>query len=111
MFQEFYHDEHYDTSSCYIKTDTNSNSNDFIIIGLEAMGWGALSAFSFPLGAIVSLFYVPKDHIIGLFLGFGNGALLCALSVDMFATFVYEYHELHTEVSRFVVGLSIVIVN
>eukprot|EP00300_Choanocystis_sp_HF-7_P016303 c19370_g1_i2.p1 GENE.c19370_g1_i2~~c19370_g1_i2.p1 ORF type:complete len:342 (+),score=83.83 c19370_g1_i2:195-1220(+) len=53
--------------------------------------WGAISAFSFPLGAGLALLHIPNPRTVGMLMGFGNGALLCALSVEMFGSSEHSF--------------------
>ncbi len=53
-------------------------------IGITAFGWGILSAISLPLGAILGLWWCPKKKINSAFMAFGAGALLFALTIELF---------------------------
>jgi len=46
---------------------------------------GIISAISLPLGALTIRFWQPSSRIIALLMAFGAGALLFALTVDLFA--------------------------
>jgi zinc transporter ZupT len=37
------------------------------------------------------MFYVPNDYTTGVMMGFGNGSLLCALAVEMFASCASDF--------------------
>jgi zinc transporter, ZIP family len=49
-----------------------------------ALGWGALAASSLILGALLGLARRWPDVLIGLVLAFGAGALISAVSFDLF---------------------------
>ncbi len=46
---------------------------------------GIISAASLPLGALTTLFWTPGDRAIAWFMAFGAGALLSAVTIDLFA--------------------------
>lgn len=52
---------------------------------VEAFGWGLLSAFSLFLGAVLALTFPTSPLVNGLIMSFGAGALLFAVSIEMFA--------------------------
>ncbi|MCB0341391.1 MAG: cyclic nucleotide-binding domain-containing protein [Pseudobdellovibrionaceae bacterium] len=54
-------------------------------INLEAFAWGVASAISLPLGAAVGLLLRPRQRINSAFMAFGAGALLFALTIELFA--------------------------
>ncbi|HEY1275677.1 MAG TPA: hypothetical protein VGF25_12225 [Thermoleophilaceae bacterium] len=49
-----------------------------------ALGWGSLSAFSLVLGALLAVARSWSDRIVGLVLAFGAGALISAVSFELF---------------------------
>jgi ZIP family zinc transporter len=51
---------------------------------IEAIGWGALAASSLVIGALISLVRPWPDELVGLVLAFGAGALISAVSFDLF---------------------------
>jgi zinc transporter, ZIP family len=51
---------------------------------LAALGWGALAASSLVIGAIVGLARPWPPQVVGLVLGFGAGALIAAVSFELF---------------------------
>lgn len=53
--------------------------------GVLALLLGLGSAASFPLGAILGMMYPLKKDILAILLSFGSGALLNALSIELFA--------------------------
>eukprot|EP00300_Choanocystis_sp_HF-7_P020433 c2058_g1_i1.p1 GENE.c2058_g1_i1~~c2058_g1_i1.p1 ORF type:complete len:483 (-),score=100.26 c2058_g1_i1:94-1542(-) len=82
VLQNLVHDPHYDEHSC----ETHHADVHLPTIGLQAFGWAALSAISFPIGAVVGRSLNLSHLVLGLLMGFGNGALLCALTVEMFGS-------------------------
>jgi ZIP family zinc transporter len=50
----------------------------------EALGWGALAASSLVIGGLISLVRPWPDELVGLVLAFGAGALISAVSFDLF---------------------------
>ena len=51
---------------------------------LAALGWGALAASSLVVGALLGLARPWSDRLVGLVLCFGAGALISAVSFDLF---------------------------
>jgi ZIP family zinc transporter len=51
---------------------------------IEALAWGAFAASSLVIGALVSLARPWPDELVGLVLAFGAGALISAVSFDLF---------------------------
>ena len=52
--------------------------------------WGAISAVSLPIGALFGLWLRPSTKITSAFMAFGGGALLFALTIELFG------HALHS---------------
>ena len=52
---------------------------------LTALGWGALAASSVMIGAVLGCLRSWPTRPLGLLLGFGAGALLSAISFELFA--------------------------
>ncbi|MBT4761780.1 MAG: cyclic nucleotide-binding domain-containing protein [Bdellovibrionaceae bacterium] len=50
----------------------------------SALFWGALSAVSLPIGALLGIWLKPKQKINSAFMAFGAGALLFALTIELF---------------------------
>jgi CRP-like cAMP-binding protein len=50
-----------------------------------AVGLGALSAASLPLGAITARLWQPADRMLGILTAFGAGALLAAVTISIVA--------------------------
>jgi len=59
---------------------------------LMAFLFGILSACSFPLGALSSGAWKPRDRSLAFLLAFGGGALLAALTIDLVSPAVEEGH-------------------
>lgn len=55
------------------------------VLGLAAFGWGILSAVSLPLGAAMGLWLRPGRKVSSCLMAFGAGALLFALTIELFA--------------------------
>ena len=51
---------------------------------VEALGWGALAASSLILGGLLGLAREWPDRVVGVVLAFGAGALISAVSFDLF---------------------------
>jgi CRP-like cAMP-binding protein len=49
----------------------------------QAFIFGLISAASLPLGALVTLFWIPRPRITAALMAFGGGALLAALTLDL----------------------------
>lgn len=58
-------------------------------ITLIALIWGCISAVSLPIGAVIGLWLNPQRRITSALMAFGGGALLFALTIELFA------HALH----------------
>jgi ZIP family zinc transporter len=55
-----------------------------------ALGWGALAASSLVLGVVLALVRAWPPRVVGLVLSFGAGALISAVSFELFAEGVAE---------------------
>ena len=53
-------------------------------VGTEALLWGLASAVSLPLGAMLGLWWRPRRRLSSAFTAFGAGALLFALTIELF---------------------------
>jgi ZIP family zinc transporter len=51
----------------------------------SALGWGAFAASSLVIGAALGIVHHWSDRLVGLVLAFGAGALISAVSFDLFA--------------------------
>lgn len=54
-------------------------------LALEALGWGVLSAVSLVLGAAIGVWRLPAKKVRAAMMAFGGGALIEALSIELFA--------------------------
>ena len=63
-------------------------------LGATAFFWGILSAISLPLGAFLGMWLKPKKTTNSAFMAFGAGALLFALTIELFGH-VPHYVEEH----------------
>jgi CRP-like cAMP-binding protein len=59
-----------------------------------AFFWGIISAISLPLGALIGIWLKPGRKINSILMAFGGGALLFALTIELFGH-VPHYVELH----------------
>jgi CRP-like cAMP-binding protein len=53
-------------------------------LGTTAFSWGIFSAISLPLGAFLGMWLKPRKKINSAFMAFGAGALLFALTIELF---------------------------
>jgi len=60
-----------------------------------AMMWGCISAVSLPIGAIIGLLTNPRRKVISALMAFGGGALLFALTIELFAHALHKSKEHH----------------
>ena len=60
---------------------------------IEAMFWGLLSAISLPIGALMGLWLKPSRRMGSCFAAFGAGALLFALTIELFAHVPHHVEE------------------
>ncbi len=58
-------------------------------LALSGAFWGALSAISLPLGALLGIWLKPPKRVTSALMAFGGGALLFALTIELFG------HALH----------------
>ncbi len=69
-------------------------------VGVSALFWGALSAVSLPLGAIIGLVLTPKRRVASSAMAFGGGALLFALTIELFGHVLHVAADDHGHVER-----------
>ena len=62
---------------------------------ITALMWGCISAVSLPLGAVIGLWTNPARKITSALMAFGAGALLFALTIELFAHSLHRSHEGH----------------
>ena len=59
----------------------------------EAFLWGIVSAVSLPLGAMLGLLWRPKRRVNSVFMAFGAGALIFALTIELFGHVPHHVQE------------------
>lgn len=62
---------------------------------LESFLWGLLSASSLNIGSLIGVTCLPSQKIRAMFMAFGGGALLFALSVELFGHTLHRYEQNH----------------
>ncbi|MFC1495045.1 cyclic nucleotide-binding domain-containing protein [Thermodesulfobacteriota bacterium] len=87
-------------------------------IPLIALMWGCISAVSLPIGAVIGLWLSPQRKITSALMAFGGGALLFALTIELFAHSLHRSHEgddlriiLATMTGAIIGGLLFVLLN
>ncbi|MBF0219692.1 MAG: Crp/Fnr family transcriptional regulator, partial [Gammaproteobacteria bacterium] len=53
---------------------------------------GLISASSLPMGAVIGLYWHPRERTVAILMAFGGGALLAALTIDLVASSVAAGH-------------------
>ena len=69
--------------------------NTITSIAMMAGFWGLLSAVSLPVGAILGIWTKPPQKVTSSLMAFGGGALLFALTIELFAHSLHLSHEGH----------------
>ena len=59
----------------------------------DALYWGCVSAVSFPAGAAIGISFNLPETMIVILMSFGAGALLFALSIELFGHAMLEMEE------------------
>ncbi|MFH2011155.1 MAG: cyclic nucleotide-binding domain-containing protein [Pseudomonadota bacterium] len=62
---------------------------------IAALIWGSISAVSLPLGAIIGLWSNPSEKVTSSLMAFGAGALLFALTIELFSHSLHISHNAH----------------
>ena len=62
-------------------------------VGATAFSWGILSAISLPLGAFLGVWLNPKKKVNSVCMAFGAGALLFALTIELFGHVPHHVEE------------------
>lgn len=62
--------------------------------------WGGLSAISLPLGAVIGLWSRPSRKVTSALMAFGGGALLFALTIELFGHVLHVASGAHGEVDK-----------
>lgn len=61
---------------------------------MKALAFGLLSSLSLPMGAFLGDYFSPvKDEIVGGMMAFGSGALLFAVTVELYGQSLHEAHK------------------
>lgn len=71
-----------------------------ISLALLGLFWGAVSAVSLPAGAMLGLWTQPSRKVTSLLMAFGGGALLFALSIELFGHAVHIAGDGHGQIIR-----------
>ncbi|MBU4487398.1 MAG: cyclic nucleotide-binding domain-containing protein [Candidatus Delongbacteria bacterium] len=66
-----------------------------VTIAMLALIWGLVSAVSLPLGAVIGIWSKPTQKVTSSLMAFGGGALLFALTIELFAHSLHLSHEGH----------------
>jgi hypothetical protein len=61
-----------------------------------AFAWGLASAASLPVGAIIAIHRSPREKLSGNMMAFGGGALLFALSIELFGSTIAQKEHFST---------------
>lgn len=64
-------------------------------LALAALMWGCISAVSLPIGAFMGTWLKPPHKVTSSLMAFGGGALLFALTIELFAHSLHLSHEGH----------------
>jgi CRP-like cAMP-binding protein len=62
-------------------------------VAVMALVWGLVSAVSLPVGAVIGLWSKPSQKVTSSLMAFGGGALLFALTIELFAHSLHLSHE------------------
>jgi zinc transporter ZupT len=62
-------------------------------LGATAFSWGTFSAVSLPLGAFLGIWLNPRREVNSAFMAFGAGALLFALTIELFGHVPHHVEE------------------
>ena len=72
----------------------------FDSIAWSAFGWGALASVSLPLGAMIGLATRPTRRVASSAMAFGGGALLFALSIELFGHVLHRAGDEHGHITQ-----------
>ena len=65
---------------------------------IMALLWGLVSAVSLPVGAMIGLWTKPSHKVTSSLMAFGGGALLFALTIELFSHSLHISHEAHDHI-------------
>lgn len=74
-------------------------------ISLIALMWGAISAASLPIGAAIGILTKPTKRVTSSLMAFGGGALLFALTIELFG---HSLHASEEHLDRMITGVTII---
>ena len=69
-------------------------------LALQGFFWGAVSAVSLPLGAALGLWSRPPRKVLSGLMAFGGGALLFALTLELFSHAIDEAGDGHGKITN-----------
>ncbi|WP_051144827.1 cyclic nucleotide-binding domain-containing protein [Thiomicrorhabdus sp. Kp2] len=72
---------------------------------------GIISALSLPLGALTTLFWKPGDRTIAWLMAFGAGALLSAVTIDLFSPAIQSGLFIYAAMGSLIGSLSYLMLN
>ncbi len=67
-------------------------------LALQGLMWGLISAVSLPLGALIGVWAWPPKKITAALMAFGGGALLFALTIELFGHAIHVSDGDHAQV-------------
>lgn len=71
--------------------------------------WGAVSAVSLPLGALIGLWAKPSNKITSALMAFGAGALLFALTTELFGHALHAASDTHGKIiDPWIIGMIMI---
>ncbi len=71
--------------------------------------WGAISALSLPLGALIGLWTKPSNKITSALMAFGAGALLFALTTELFGHALHVASDQHGKIiDPWIIGMIMI---
>ncbi|MFC2172030.1 cyclic nucleotide-binding domain-containing protein [Acidobacteriota bacterium] len=71
-----------------------------LTLPLLGLFWGLVSAVSLPLGACIGLWTIPTKKVTSALMAFGGGALLFALTIELFGHAIHVAADHHGKIIR-----------
>ncbi len=68
-------------------------------LALLGLAWGLISAVSLPLGAAIGLWTKPSKRVTSALMAFGGGALLFALTIELFGHALHAASDGHGKIT------------
>jgi len=68
-------------------------SESTAVLASKAAAWGVLSAISLVIGAVIGVMRNPRKEVRAMLMAYGSGALIEALSIELFAHIVHMAQE------------------